>query len=360
MQAFTITFLAVLLTTLGLRLWLAQRQIHHIWKHRNTVPAPLASYIPIPSHQRAADYSLDKTKLSQWEIFYESLLLLGWTLGGGLNLVDSAWLSLHLPVLWTGVAVLLSVTLIIGILDLPFAIWRTFVIESHHGFNHTTPTIFWGDLIKQSFLLVIIGMPFALLILWLMQVTGNLWWLWVWMVWILFSLGLTWAHPRLIAPLFNQFTPLRDPDLLSRINHLLDHAGFRSNGIFIVDGSRRSGHGNAYFSGFGRNKRIVFYDTLLETLNPEEIEAVLAHELGHFKHRHVFKRLIVMTSLSFAGLAVLGWLMHQEWFYSALGIQHPSTWMGLLLFLIALPPFVFLSIPVFNWRSRQQEFQADI
>ncbi|MEJ2632307.1 MAG: M48 family metallopeptidase [Acidihalobacter sp.] len=359
MHAFTILFILAVLLGLGLRLWLGARQIDHVRTHRDAVPPAFVDNIPLDSHQRAADYTVDRARFGRLEYVFEAIVVLVWTLGGGLAALDQAWRALSLSPLLTGTGVLLSAFLIMGLIDLPFSVWRTFVIETRHGFNRTTPGVFAADLLKQTLLMLVIGIPLALLVLWLMQGMGELWWLWVWAVWTVFSLGLAWAYPRIIAPLFNKFSPLDDGELRERVARLLDRAGFRSRGIFVMDGSRRSGHGNAYFTGFGRNKRIVFFDTLLETLAPEEVEAVLAHELGHFRHRHVLKGMVVMTALSLAGLALLAWLMQQSWFYSGLGVQQPSTWMALLLFMIALPQFTYLLTPLFSWRSRRQEFQAD-
>ncbi len=359
MHAFTLLFLFAVFLGLGLRLWLSSRQIGHVRAHRDAVPPAFTDSIPLSAHQRAADYTVERARFGRLESVFEVLLVLAWTLGGGLAALDGAWRSLSLSPLLTGTGVLLSAFLVMGLIDLPFALWRTFVIETRHGFNRTTPGVFIADLLKQTVLMLVFGLPLALLVLWLMQRMGGLWWLWVWAVWTVFTLGLTWAYPRIIAPLFNKFTPLDDGELRERVARLLDRAGFRSRGIFVMDGSRRSGHGNAYFTGFGRNKRIVFFDTLLDTLEPDEVEAVLAHELGHFRHRHVLKGMLVMTVLSLAGLALLAWLMQQSWFYSALGVQQPSTWMALLLFMIALPQFTYLLTPLFSWRSRHHEFQAD-
>lgn len=359
MHAFTLLFLIAVLLGLGLRLWLGARQVEHVRTHREAVPDAFTDSIPLSAHRRAADYTVERVRFARLENVFEAIVVVVWTLGGGLALLDRAWLSLGLPPLLTGTGVLLSAVLVMGLLDLPFAAWRTFVIETRHGFNRTTPEVFVGDLFKQTLLLLVIGTPLALLVLWLMQRMGGLWWVWVWAVWTAFTLSLTWAYPRVIAPLFNRFTPLDDAELRKRVARLLERAGFRSRGIFVMDGSRRSGHGNAYFTGFGRNKRIVFFDTLLETLAPEEVEAVLAHELGHFRHRHVLKGMLLMTALSLAGLALLAWLMRQPWFYAGLGVTRPSTWMALLLFMIALPQFTFLLTPLFSWRSRRQEFQAD-
>ncbi len=359
MPPFTLAFLLAVLLGLGLRLWLSLRQIRHVRAYRASVPEPFARAISLDSHQIAAAYTIERAYFSMFENAVEAAVVLIWTLGGGLDALDRAWLSLHIPALFTGTGVLISVFLLMGLLELPFTLWRTFVIEAKYGFNRTTIKLFLVDLFKQSVLTVLIGVPLVLAVLWLMQAMGSLWWLWVWVVWMVFSLGMTWAYPRFIAPLFNKFTPLDNPELRNRISKLLQRSGFHSNGIFVMDGSRRSGHGNAYFTGFGRNKRIVFYDTLLEALTPEEIEAVLAHELGHFRRHHILISMLMMTASSLGAFALLAWLMQQSWFYLDLGVMHPSTWMALVLFIIALPQFTFFLTPLFSWRSRTQEFQAD-
>lgn len=359
MHAFTLVFLAAVALGLALRLWLAARQIGHVLDHRTRVPADFVSSIPLEAHQRAADYTVARVRFSRLEIVFETLILLGWTLGGGLDLVDRLWRASGWSPLLAGTATVLSVIVIGALLDQPFALWRTFVIEARHGFNRTRPATYLGDLLLQALLLLMLGVPLLLLILWLMGRTGSVWWLYVWLVWTCFSLLMAWAFPRFIAPLFNRFEPLEEGPLRARVEALLERTGFRSRGIYVMDGSKRSGHGNAYFTGLGRNKRIVFFDTLIDKLEPEEIEAVLAHELGHYRHRHVQKAMRLMSALSLAGLALLAWLMQQPWFYADLGVSTPSTHMALLLFLIALPSFAFPLTPLFSWRSRKQEFEAD-
>lgn len=359
MHLFTLIFLVAVALSLGLRLWLANRQIGHVQQHRAQVPADFADSIPLTAHQRAADYTVSRVRFSRLEMGFEALILLGWTLGGGLDLIDRLWQATGWPPLLAGTATVLSVIVIGGLLDQPFALWRTFVVEARYGFNRTRPATYLGDLFKQGLLLLILGLPLLVLVLWLMARMGAAWWLYVWMVWTGFSLFMAWAFPRFIAPLFNRFEPLPDGALRERVEALLARAGFRSKGIYVMDGSKRSGHGNAYFTGLGRNKRIVFFDTLIDKLSPEEIEAVLAHELGHYRHRHVQKAMWLMSALSLAGLALLAWLMGQNWFYAGLGVSIPSTHMALLLFLIALPSFTFPLTPLFAWRSRKQEFEAD-
>ena len=344
---------------LALKLWLAQRQIHHVAANRARVPDAFADRIPLEDHQKAADYTLTNTRQGRLELLYSSLLLLGWTLGGGLQWLDSLWQQAGWDSITTGVALLISAFMIMALLEMPFTLYQTFVIEERFGFNRTTAGTYFADLVKQTLLMLLLGVPLAWAALWLMQESGTLWWLYLWLLWAGFSLLMLWAYPALIAPLFNKFNPLQDDALQHRIQGLLDRCGFKSQGIFVMDGSRRSGHGNAYFTGMGQNKRIVFFDTLLKTLEPDEIEAVLAHELGHFKRKHVQKRIVTMMLMSLAGLALLGWLIGQSWFYQGLGVQQPSNHLALLLFLMVSPVFTLFLQPLSAWFSRKPEFEAD-
>ncbi len=355
----TQVFLAALAAATTLQLWLSARQIRHIRNHRDAVPEAFADRITLAAHQRAADYSIARTRLGQIESLYEAALLLLWTLGGGLQWLIGFWQGFGLSDTATGVGVLVSATLIISLLDLPFSIWQTFVIEERFGFNRTRVSTFIADLLKQGLILLLLATPLTWLVLWLMASSGSLWWLYVWGVWMGFTLLMIWAYPTLIAPLFNQFKPLADEALRQRIEALLARCGFTSRGIFVMDGSRRSGHGNAYFTGLGRNKRIVFFDTLLDSLEPDEVEAVLAHELGHFKRRHVQKRLVSMALMSLAGLALLGWLIEEPAFYQGLGVSEPSLYAGLMLFLLISPVFGVFLTPVMSWLSRKHEYEAD-
>jgi len=359
MNTFSWVFVAALGASVALRLWLAGRQISSVAAHRERVPDAFANAIQLDAHRKAADYTLVKARQGRLELLYDSLLLLGWTLGGGLQWLDSLWLSAHWSPINTGVAVILSAFIIMALLELPFSLYHTFVIEERFGFNKTTPATFIGDLAKQALLMLLLGVPLAWAALWLMQSSGSLWWLYLWLLWAGFSLLMLWAYPTVIAPLFNKFTPLDNEQLRRRIQTLLDRCGFKSKGIYIMDGSRRSGHGNAYFTGLGRNKRIVFFDTLLETLEANEIEAVLAHELGHFKRKHVQKRIVIMMLMSLGGLALLGWLIQQTWFYQGLGVTQPSHHLALLLFLMVTPVFTLFLQPLASWFSRRHEFEAD-
>ncbi len=359
MHSFTLLFLTMLALSLAIQLWLEQRQLRHVAGHRGAVPEAFAGQITLEAHQKAADYTMAKVRLSRIELVYSTLILLGLTLGGGLNWLDQLWGRLELSSLWNGVAFLLSLTLLTTLLDLPFSLYRTFRVEQRFGFNKSTPALFISDLLKGFVLMLLIGTPMAALVLWLMESAGEKWWLYVWGVWSGFTLLMMWAYPAVIAPLFNKFTPLEDEALRSRIDALLTRCGFKSNGIFVMDGSRRSSHGNAYFSGLGSNKRIVFFDTLLESLSGDEIEAVLAHELGHFRRNHIKKRIVLMMAMSLIGLALLGWLMQQPWFYTALGVATPSVHAALALFLMVLPVFTFFLQPLMAMSMRRHEFEAD-
>ncbi len=359
MNAFSTVFLVFLVLSLAIRWWLSQRHLHHIDRHRERVPEAFYDRITLQEHQKAANYTSIRTRFGRWDMLAESVILLLWTLGGGLDLLNTAWLTLNLPELATGVVVTLSVIAVMAFLDLPFSAYRTFVIEERFGFNRTTPGIFISDYFKQFFLLVALGGPLAAAVLWTLLNAGVYWWLYAWLVWLGFNLAILWAYPVLIAPIFNKFSPLNDESTRLRVEELLTRNGLNSNGIFVMDGSRRTGHGNAYFTGFGRNKRIVFFDTLLEKLNGAEIEAVLAHEIGHFKYKHIRKRVIMLAALSLAGLALLGYLMQQEWFHAGLGVNEPSGYMAMILFILVTPVFTFFLQPLTAWLSRRHEFEAD-
>ena len=358
-QVFTVSFLALLAAGVLVRLWLSVRHLAHVRAHRAAVPAEFAGEISLAAHQKAADYTVTKGRLGRIELLYSSLLLLLWTLGGGLQLLDDGWRLLGWNEVLTGTAVLLSLFFIAGALELPFSVYRTFVIEKRFGFNRTEARTFVGDIIKGTLVGFVIGAPLIALVLWLMQITGDLWWLWVWAVWTGFTLLLMWAYPVPIAPLFNTFSPLENPELRGRIESLLARCGFSSNGIFVMDGSRRSGHGNAYFTGFGQNKRIVFFDTLLDTLQPDEVEAVLAHELGHFRRRHIQKGMLLQFALSLFALMALAWLMKTDWYFAGVGIEQPSVHLALASFVLIVPVFTFFLQPLLAWLSRKHEFEAD-
>ncbi len=359
MHWFTLLFLAMLALATGVEIYLAWRHLRHVEGHRAAVPADFAQRISLSDHQKAADYTQAKTRLTIVQLIYGALLVYAWTVGGGLELLDQTWRNINLGPLMTGVGFLVSAFLIIGVLELPLSLFQTFHIEQRFGFNRTTIKLFVIDQFKSLLLMLLIGLPLAALVLWLMGNAGKMWWLWTWMVWFGFSLLMMWIFPAFIAPLFNKFTPLEEGELQQRIQALLQRCGFTSNGIFVMDGSRRSSHGNAYFTGIGNKKRIVFFDTLINSLNADEIEAVLAHELGHFRRHHVRKRMITMGIISLLGLGVLGWLSSQMWFYNGLGVSQPSTHAALLLFLIAAPIFTFFTRPLMARTLRRHEFEAD-
>lgn len=358
-QTFTVVFLAVVALTASARLWLGLRHIRHIRAHRGGVPEDFVRNITLPSHQKAADYSIAKTRLSIAYALLETASLLFFTLGGGLQALTDFWQSLFGTGLLRGTALILSMFLIISALELPLNLYRIFVIDARFGFNKMTRGLFFIDLLKQAALALLLGVPLILAVLWLMAEMGGYWWFYVWLAWAAFNLLILAVYPTWIAPLFNKFTPLTDAALAARIEALLERCGFKSSGVFVMDGSKRTGHGNAYFTGFGATKRIVFFDTLLERLDGGEIEAVLAHELGHFKRRHVIKRIAWMFAMSLGGLGLLGWLMPQPWFYQGLGVAAQGTDTALLLFLLAGPAFTFLFQPLASLYSRRHEFEAD-
>ena len=359
-MSFTLTFVSLLIASTLIRLWLGGRHITYVQAHRNLVPAAFSDNITLDAHQKAADYTSAKTKLALTEAVTQALFLAALTLGGGLQLIDDNWRTvLANQEIVRGALVICSAMLIGGLIDLPFEYYKTFVVDEQFGFNKMTPAMFVNDLIKHSLVGLALGGPILLVALWLMQGAGDYWWLYLWLIWSAFNLIMLAVYPTFIAPLFNKFTPLKDENLKERIEMLLTKCGFKSQGLFVMDGSSRSSHGNAYFTGFGASKRVVFFDTLLERLNADEIESVLAHELGHFKHRHVIKRIAMMFFVSFLGLALLGWLMNQPWFYTDLGINQASNYMALMLFMLVSPVFLFLLRPIMASYSRKNEFEAD-
>jgi len=366
----TLAFATLLLLGLALRLWLASRQIRHVAHHRSAVPPAFASRIKLAAHQKAADYTIAKARLGLLEMSLATAVTLGWTLLGGLDLLNQALLA------WLGggmlqqLALLACFALISGAIDIPAQLYQTFRLEQRFGFNQMTLRLWLGDLVKSTLVGAIIGLPIAALILWLMGAAGSLWWLWAWGVWMGFNLLLMVVFPLFIAPLFNKFQPLADESLKERVTALMQRCGFRAKGLFVMDGSRRSAHANAYFTGFGAAKRVVFYDTLLKQLAPGEVEAVLAHELGHFKHKHITRRLIGMFAISLAGFAALGWLSTRGWFYTGLGVQPnlmlpglpgsaPNDALALLLFVLVTPVLTLFLTPLMAQLSRRHEFEAD-
>jgi STE24 endopeptidase len=359
----TLAFAAFLLASLGARFWLASRQIRHVARNRDRVPPAFAATVTLPAHQKAADYTVAKTRFGLLEMAFGAAVLLAWTLLGGLDALNQALLRWIGPGMAQQLALLASFALIGGAAELPFTLYQTFVIEERFGFNKMTLKLWLADLLKTAVLGAAIGLPIAALILWLMGAAGNLWWLWAWGVWMGFNLLLLVVYPTFIAPLFNRFEPLADESLIARVQALMQRCGFRARGFFVMDGSKRSAHANAYFTGFGTAKRVVFYDTLLQRLDGDEVEAVLAHELGHFHHRHIVKRLVVFFAFSLAGFALLGWLANQVAFYAGLNVMInalvPNDALALLLFMIAVPPFLYFVSPAFAAMSRRAEFEAD-
>ncbi|HSV35343.1 MAG TPA: M48 family metallopeptidase [Ramlibacter sp.] len=360
---FTLAFAGFLLASLGVKFWLASRQIRHVARHRDSVPAAFSAIVTLPAHQKAANYTIAKTRFGLLELAFAGAVLLGWMLLGGLHALNQALLGWLGPGMTQQLALLAGFALISGAAELPLTLYQTFVIEERFGFNKMTLKLWLADLAKSTLLGAAIGLPIAALILWLMGATGELWWLWAWAVWMGFNLLLLVIYPTFIAPIFNKFKPLEDEALKSRVTELMRRCGFAAKGLFVMDGSKRSAHANAYFTGFGAAKRVVFYDTLLAKLSPAEVDAVLAHELGHFKHKHIIKRIAGLFALSLLGFALLGWLSQQTWFYTGLGVRPnmagPNDALALLLFMLAIPVFTFFISPLFALLSRKHEFEAD-
>lgn len=362
MQTFTAVFIAALSLTTLIQLWLATRHIRHVRAYRGSVPQDFATQIDLAAHQKAADYTCAKTRLEYPSTLMHVLFLLILTLGGGLNVLADFWANKLTDPIEQGMALIISTVLLLSVAEIPFSYYRTFVIEQQFGFNKMTPGMFFSDLTKQFALGLLLGAPLLLCILWLMEKMGDNWWLYAWLAWVGFNLFLLAIYPSWIAPLFNKFSPLENASLKTRIEQLLHKCGFKSSGLFVMDGSRRSSHGNAYFTGFGKTKRIVFFDTLLSRLEPTEVEAVLAHELGHFKRHHVIKRIVLSFIASLVFMWLLGYLMQQAWFYQGLGVSVtsvPATAMALLLFFLIMPIFTFLLHPLSSLYSRKHEFEAD-
>ena len=362
----TLVFSAALVLGLLLKLYLSSRQIRHVARHRDTVPQAFAATISLASHQKAADYTLTKARFGLLELAFGSAVLLGWTLLGGLDSLNQALANSALAQwgpLATQMALVAGFGLISGALDLPFTLYSTFRIEERFGFNKMSLQLWLADLFKSTLVGMVIGLPIVALILWLMDSAGPLWWLWAWAAWMGFNLLVLVLYPTVIAPIFNKFKPLEDDSLKARVTALMQRCGFAAKGLYVMDGSKRSAHANAYFTGFGAAKRVVFYDTLLKQLSPAEVDAVLAHELGHFKHKHIIQRIVMLFAMSLAGFALIGYLSQQIWFYTGLGVRPnlgaPNDALALLLFMLAIPLFSFFISPLMAQLSRQHEFQAD-
>lgn len=359
MNIFTIVFLFALFISYSIQFWLSRRQAAYVAAHRSAVPAAFESKVSLAAHQKAADYTIEKNRLGIIDSIIGVIVLLLMTLGGVINWTFEFWPTVISSPLWAGVAATATIFLLMTLIDIPTSLYQTFVIEEKYGFNKSTVKQFIKDHLLQLALGAAIGLPLLALILWIMDSVGSLWWLWAWGVIMAFSLLMSWLFPTVIAPLFNKFTPMEEGSLKDRIQKLLVRCGFNSKGIFIMDGSKRSGHGNAYFTGIGNNKRIVFFDTLVKSLDDAELEAVLAHELGHFKCKHVIKMLIATSIMSLISLAILGWLIDQSWFYHGLGVEQPSNAAALLLFMLVSPAFTFFMQPISAYFQRKFEFEAD-
>ena len=359
----TLTLAVLLVANLLTKLWLSGRQVRHVAQHRAQVPEAFAHTISLEAHQKAADYTLAKARVGVMDLGLDAITLMAWTLLGGLDLLNQVTLD------WLGegmgqqIVLVVSFILVGGLIGLPLSLYQTFGIEQRFGFNNTTPKLWMSDMLKGLLVGMVLGLPILWLVLWLMQAGGSLWWLYTWAALVAYQLFVMWIAPNVIMPLFNKFTPLEDATLKERVTALMTRSGFTAKGFFVMDGSRRSAHSNAFFTGFGAAKRVVFFDTLLAKLNGDEMEAVLAHELGHFKHRHILKMMATSFATSLAGLALLGWVSQQVWFYTGLGVMPNlngnNSALALLLFMLVLPLFTFFVSPVSARRSRKFEFEAD-
>ncbi len=359
MNTFSIIFLIAIAISFSIQYWLSRRQHSYVLKHKNAVPDAFKDKVALDAHQKAADYTVEKGRLGDIESLFGMILLIILTLGGVINWLFEFWANLGLSTMLSDLAAVASIVVLMTLLEMPSSYYQTFVIEEKYGFNKSTVAQFFKDQVIALALITSIGMPLLALILWVMDSVGELWWLYAWAILISFSLLMSWLFPTVIAPLFNKFTPMEDGSLKDRIQGLLARCGFSSNGIFIMDGSKRSGHGNAYFTGMGNNKRIVFYDTLIESLEEEELEAVLAHELGHFKCKHVIKMLVASSVMTLISFAILGWLITENWFFSGLGVETQSNAAALLLFALVSPVFTIFMQPISAYFQRKFEFEAD-
>ena len=361
----TTAFALALMASTLIRFWLASRQIRHVATHRGIVPKEFSQAVSLAAHQKAADYTVAKTRLGLLELAIGAAVVLGWTLLGGLDALNFVTMGMLGPGMVQQLALLVAFVVIGAAIDLPLSWYQTFVLEERFGFNKMRLGLWVADMVKSAAIGALVGIPLIWLILWLMGAAGSLWWLWTWSVWMGFNLLLLLVYPSFIAPLFNKFKPLDDEALTGRVTALMQRCGFAAKGLFVMDGSKRSAHANAYFTGFGASKRVVFYDTLLAKLSAGEVDAVLAHELGHFKHRHVIKRIVSMFALSLGAFALLGWLSSQAWFYTGLGVRPnlvaaaPNDALALLLFMLAAPAFGFFIAPLLAQISRRHEFEAD-
>ncbi len=356
---FTLVFLIATLSYVVTLLWLNVRQDKAVIKSYEQVPSEFSKKITLKEHQKAAEYTQSKLTVNHFEVMFSTVVLLAWTIGGGMNWLDGIWQGLSDNTLYLGVGFIISLMIIGSLIDLPFSIYRTFVLEQRFGFNKTDSKTFVVDLLKEILLTLVIGLPLIYAVLYLMGEMGEYWWLYVWLVLTSFSLLMFWLYPTYIAPIFNKFKPLDNAKLKVKIDNLLERTGFKSDGVFVMDGSKRSSHGNAYFTGIGKNKRIVFFDTLLKGMDDQEVEAILAHELGHFHHKHIRKHMINLFAITLTGLALLGYLINQPWFFHGLGVNTMSNHTALILFTLTMPVFSFFIAPISNYLSRKHEFEAD-
>ncbi len=356
---FTLVFLIATLSYVVTLLWLNVRQDKAVIKSYEQVPSEFSKKITLKEHQKSAEYTQSKLTVNHFEVMFSTVVLLAWTIGGGMNWLDSIWQGLSDNTLYLGVGFIISLMIIGSLIDLPFSIYRTFVLEQRFGFNKTDSKTFVVDLLKEILLTLVIGLPLIYAVLYLMGEMGEYWWLYVWLVLTSFSLLMFWLYPTYIAPIFNKFKPLDNAKLKVKIDNLLERTGFKSDGVFVMDGSKRSSHGNAYFTGIGKNKRIVFFDTLLKGMDDQEVEAILAHELGHFHHKHIRKHMINLFAITLTGLALLGYLINQPWFFHGLGVNTMSNHTALILFTLTMPVFSFFIAPISNYLSRKHEFEAD-
>ncbi len=356
---FTLVFLIATLSYVVTLLWLNVRQDKAVIKSYEQVPSEFSKKITLKEHQKAAEYTQAKLTVNHFEVMFSTVVLLAWTIGGGMNWLDSIWQGLTDNILYLGIGFIISLMIIGSLIDLPFSIYRTFVLEQRFGFNKTDSKTFVVDLFKEISLTLVIGLPLIYAVLYLMGEMGEYWWLYVWLVLTSFSLLMFWLYPTYIAPIFNKFKPLDNAELKVKIDNLIERTGFKSDGVFVMDGSKRSSHGNAYFTGIGKNKRIVFFDTLLEGMDDQEVEAILAHELGHFHHKHIRKHMINSFAITLTGLALLGYLINQPWFFHGLGVNTMSNHTALILFTLTMPVFSFFIAPISNYLSRKHEFEAD-
>jgi STE24 endopeptidase len=361
--AFTLAFAGFLTLNLLLKLWLAHRQIRHVSQHRSTVPEAFREVISLQAHQKAADYTVAKLRLGHWDLAIDAAMLLAWTLLGGLGALDAWLVEISGSGMLQQLLLVMGFMLISGLVNLPLSFYQTFKVEQHFGFNNMTVGLWLSDLVKGTALGLVLGLPLLWAILWLMESGGNQWWFLAWVLLVSYQLFVMWLAPNYIMPLFNKFQPLDDAQLQARVDALMQRTGFKSDGFFVMDGSRRSAHSNAFFTGLGKQKRVVFFDTLLKQLSPTEMEAVLAHELGHAKLNHIPKSMLRSFAVSLLGMAALGWLSTQVWFYTGLGVQphlaSSNNALALLLFMQVVPLVTFITTPLSAIKSRQHEFEAD-